>query len=68
MEVLDKKRMAMFVSQFPCALISFDVFSGIAKLGYYVGGVLIAILTVLLSIFHKQIVNFLTPAANWMHE
>lgn len=37
-------------------------------LWYYVIFVLIVTITVLVSVFHKQIVHALTPAANWLHD
>lgn len=38
-----------------------------AILGYYVIGGVILIITILISVFHTQIVHALTPATNWMH-
>ena len=37
-------------------------------IGYYVGLTIIGVLTALITIYHKQIVHWLTPAANWMHQ
>ncbi|TEB08865.1 hypothetical protein FA13DRAFT_1587221, partial [Coprinellus micaceus] len=34
---------------------------------YYVILVLILVITVLVSVYHKQIVHWLTPAAEWLH-
>jgi hypothetical protein len=36
--------------------------------GYYVILVLILVITVLVSVYHKQIVHWLTPAAEWLHK
>lgn len=34
---------------------------------WYIGLVIILALTVLMTIYHKQIVEWLRPAASWMH-
>jgi len=36
--------------------------------GYYVALVIILVLTGLMTIYHTQIVNWLTPATRWLHE
>jgi hypothetical protein len=36
--------------------------------GYYVVGGIILVLSILIGVFDKQIVKWLTPATNWMHE
>lgn len=38
------------------------------SVGYYVIGTIVAIISVLFTVFHKQIVNWLQPAAVWMHK
>jgi hypothetical protein len=35
---------------------------------YYIGFVAIIVIATLITIYHKQIVIWLMPAANWMHE
>ena len=35
--------------------------------GYYVAIIVGTVIFALFTIFHKQIVNWLQPAANWMH-
>ncbi|KAH8094478.1 snare associated Golgi protein-domain-containing protein [Cristinia sonorae] len=35
---------------------------------YYVVGVILIVLVTLMTVYHKQIVNWLQPAANWMHD
>lgn len=35
-------------------------------LGYYVIAILLAVITALVTIFHHQIVEKLTPAAHWI--
>lgn len=40
----------------------------LARLGYYVAFVLILTITALTSIYHKQIVEWLTPVTKWLHE
>ncbi|KAL0948375.1 hypothetical protein HGRIS_010957 [Hohenbuehelia grisea] len=37
-------------------------------LWYYVALVLILVITALMTIYHKQIVQWLTPATNWLHD
>ncbi|KIP11042.1 hypothetical protein PHLGIDRAFT_100340 [Phlebiopsis gigantea 11061_1 CR5-6] len=37
-------------------------------LWYYVFGVVTAIISVLFTVYHEQIVHWLQPAANWMHD
>ena len=39
----------------------------ICALGYYVGVTLITIIFILFTVYHKQIVNWLQPAANKIH-
>lgn len=34
---------------------------------WYLALIIIIVLVVLMSVFHKEIVNWLTPAAEWMH-
>jgi hypothetical protein len=34
--------------------------------GYYIIGGIILVLSILIAVFDKQIVNWLTPATNWM--
>lgn len=36
--------------------------------GYYVIGAIIAVISVLFTVYHEQIVHWLQPAANWVHE
>jgi uncharacterized membrane protein YdjX (TVP38/TMEM64 family) len=36
-------------------------------LWYYIIGAIVAIITILVTIFHTQIVHALTPVTNWMH-
>lgn len=53
---------------FPCLLgVSINTQHYIL-LGYYVAVVIILILTALMTLYHKQIVHWLRPAADWMHE
>ncbi|TCD63005.1 Tlg2-vesicle protein [Steccherinum ochraceum] len=35
---------------------------------YYVIGIIVTVLFALITIFHEQIVHWLQPAANWMHD
>jgi len=35
---------------------------------YYIALIVICVLVILMSVFHKEIVNWLKPAADWMHE
>jgi hypothetical protein len=44
-------------------MVILDVLSG-----YYVIFSLILIVTILVSVLHKQIVAWLKPAADWMHK
>lgn len=37
------------------------------SLGYYVAFAIALVVVILITAFHKQIVNWLQPAANWMH-
>lgn len=37
-------------------------------IGYYIIGTIVLALTIAFTVFHKQIVKWLQPAANWMHE
>ena len=39
-----------------------------APLGYYVAFIIALIGVALFTIYHKQIVDWLKPAADWMHE
>jgi len=36
--------------------------------GYYVALVVILVLTALMTLYHKQIVDWLTPVTRWLHE
>lgn len=46
---------------------SFFVLAHTVK-GYYVAFVLIMVITALVTLYHKQIVEWLTPVTQWMHE
>lgn len=37
-------------------------------LAHYIALILITVLVILMSVYHKQIVEWLKPAAQWMHE
>ncbi|THH14146.1 hypothetical protein EW146_g6147 [Bondarzewia mesenterica] len=37
-------------------------------LWYYVAFTIIGVITILITVYHKQIVHWLTPATNWMHD
>ena len=53
-----------FVSSLPASFENTDAI----PLGYYVAVVLICTVTTLVTLYHQQIVDFLRPAADWMHE
>ena len=38
------------------------------RAGYYVIGIIVAVVSILFTVYHKQIVAWLQPAANWMHK
>jgi hypothetical protein len=61
---MDLYVLVFFLSFFLPELLS----SHIVYTGYYVIGGIIAIISVLFTVYHKQIVHFLQPAANWMHK
>lgn len=55
-------------------LLLFTLFLSMLKLlvlalvGWYVAAVIVTAVTVLVTIFHKEIVGWLTPATRWLHE
>lgn len=63
LEVLDTKRMAMWVMAYRLCRMSLK-----PSIGYYVALVLILVITALVAIYHTQIVNELTPVTRWLHE
>ena len=44
------------------------VLTALRRAGYYVIGILVAVVSILFTVYHKQIVAWLQPAANWMHK
>lgn len=34
---------------------------------WYIAFIIIVVLVILMSVYHKEIVDWLTPAAEWMH-
>ena len=67
MEILDSEGMVMFVH-----VLSYQGLSAYAPeprySGYYVAVVIILVITTLVTIYHKQIVDWLTPVTRWLHE
>ena len=62
MEILDKKRMDLCVT-LPCVVSQAN-----GALGYYVALIILTTITVLISLYHEEIVEWLTPATRWLHE
>lgn len=54
--------MGMYVNPHPSRCTSNSI------QGYYPIGIIALTLTILLAVYHDQIVDFLRPAADWMHE
>lgn len=46
----------------------FRKYTDTIPLGYYVALVLVCTVTTLVTLYHQEIVDFLRPAADWMHE
>lgn len=53
-----------FVSRRPVNFGNTDII----PLGYYIALLLICAITTLVTLYHQEIVHFLRPAADWMHE
>jgi len=57
--------MVVYVSRFYSLLRIID---DSVDTGYYVALVVILVLTALMTLYHKQIVDWLTPITRWLHE
>ncbi|GJE85607.1 Golgi apparatus membrane protein TVP38 [Phanerochaete sordida] len=63
-ETAELKKRHLFDFQ---AMKSFKYWFRREWLWYYVIGALVAVVSVLFTVYHQQIVSWLQPAANWMH-
>jgi hypothetical protein len=63
LEVLAQERMGMFVI---CTL--FEISTNEELLVYYVLSVVIIVVVALMTVYHVQIVHWLTPVATWLRD
>lgn len=66
MEILDTERMDMCVYDICVAIPMLTSVVGFK--GYYVALVIILVITALVSIYHKKIVDWLEPVTRWLFE
>lgn len=63
LEVLDQERVGVFVK-----ILCFNTSTDEESVGYYVIAVVIIVIVALMTVYHVQIVHWLTPVATWLRD